>query len=127
MQYIRRLRDDREVHRRWIDPRMYEVRVVDIRKYLQRKGWKEVAPDRPGVIVFQEPTVGEDGPLYPWIPDSEQARGYSQAIYELVAALAEIEDCYAGDTLAEILELSEKAPVSANGPGRSPKTDSGQH
>jgi hypothetical protein len=104
MRYSRRHLDDSQVHRRWIDPRIYHVQLADIRHYLRRKGWTEVAPDRPGVIVFQEPTVGEDGPLYQWIPDSEQERGYSQAIYELVAALAESEDRYAGFVLTEILE-----------------------
>lgn len=123
IEYLRRHLDDRQVHRRWIDPRMYSVRLADIRAYLLRKDWKEVAPDRPGAFVFQEPVTGEDGPFYQWIPDSEEQRGYSQAIYELLAALADIEDRYAGDVLTDILEHAEDGALSANGPGRSPTAD----
>jgi hypothetical protein len=62
-QYHRRQLDDREVHRRWIDPRLYSVRVKDLRAYLLGKGWKEVPPDRPGVLVFQEPEAVEGDPF----------------------------------------------------------------
>ncbi len=56
IKYHRRYLDDRDVHRRWIDPRLYAVRVADLQAYLLRKGWKPVPPDRPHVFVFQEPT-----------------------------------------------------------------------
>ena len=36
MQYHRRSLDDREVHRRWIDPRLYAVRVADLQAYLAK-------------------------------------------------------------------------------------------
>jgi hypothetical protein len=113
MQYRRRHLEDHEVHRRWIDPRMYELRVADVRDYLLSKGWKEVSPDRPGVVVFEEPSPSADGPLYQWIPHSEERREFRQAMYELLAALAEIEDRYAGDVLWDILESSE---VNGEGP-----------
>ncbi len=120
-QFYRRHLDDPQVHRRWIDPRLYSIRVADIRDYLLRKGWKEVTPDRPGVLMFQEPAVSEDGPLYQWIPDSEQRREYSQAIYELLASLGDIEDRYAGDVLTDILEHSVAS--SKNGPRVPAKAD----
>ncbi len=124
--YHRRHLDDREVHRRWIDPRLYSLRVANIRAYLLRKRWKEVPADRPGELLFEEPTAGADGPLYQWIPDSEERREYPQAVYELLAALAEIEDRYAGDVLTDILQDAEVGVLSANGPRVSPKADSAQ-
>jgi hypothetical protein len=126
MPYYRRHLDDRQVHRRWVDPRIHAVRIADIRTYLLRKDWKEVPPDQPGVLVFEEPVVSEDGPLYQWIPDSEQRREYFQSVYELLAALAEIEDRYAGDVLTDVLEHSDARALSANGPQASTQTDAVQ-
>ncbi|HTU18164.1 MAG TPA: hypothetical protein VMG10_08875 [Gemmataceae bacterium] len=116
IQYYSRYLDDRALSRRWLDPRLRTVRVADIQAYLLRKGWKPVVPDRPYVLVFQEPTVSEEGPLYQFVPDTEQRRDYVARIYELLAALGEIEDRYAGDVLTDILHQSSES-VPANGPG----------
>jgi len=115
IQYYSRYLDDRALSRRWLDPRLRTVRVADIQAYLLRKGWKPVTPDRPYVLVFQEPTVSEQGPLYQFVPDTEQRRDYVARIYELLAALGEIEDRYAGDVLTDILRLSAES-VAVNGP-----------
>lgn len=102
--YTRRHLDDNTLARRWADPRLAQVRVADIRDYLLGKGWKPAPPDRPNVLVFQEPVVDEEGPLYQWLPDSEQGRDYPARVYELLAAVAEVEDRYAGDVLTDILQ-----------------------
>ena len=99
----RRHLDDRQVHQRWLDPRLPTVRVRDLRDYLQSKGWEIVPTDRPRELVFREPGVGEEDPLYQWIPASEKDRDFVQRIYEVVAAIAEVEDRYAGDILSDIL------------------------
>jgi hypothetical protein len=117
IKYYRRYLDDREKQRRWTDPRLYSVRTADLQAYLRHKGWQAVPPDRPGVLVFQEPTVGEHGPLYQFVPESDTWEGYPAQVYELIAALAAIEDRYAGDVLTEILQLAGKEGV--NGQARS--------
>lgn len=116
IQYYSRYLDDRDVFQRWLDPRLRRVRVADIQTYLLRKGWKPVPPDRPYVLVFQEPTVSEQGPLYQFVPETEQRRDYVARIYELIAALSEIEDRYAGDVLTDILHQSPDS-VPADGSG----------
>lgn len=114
--YYRRHLDDSEVHRRWMDPRLRQVRVANIVAYLRSKGWKPMPPDSPHEFVFQEPDLAPDGPLYQWVPVTEQRRDYLARIYELLAALGEIEDRYAGDVLTDILRQSpESMPVT--GPG----------
>jgi hypothetical protein len=118
-EYHRRHLDDREVHRRWMDPRIVSVRVADIQAYLLRMGWKPAPADGSNHLVFQEPTASEDGPLYQWTPTSEQRRDYTQRIYELIAAIAEVEDRFAGDVLADI--LSPHPAAFTNGPGASSK------
>src|SRR5262245_41695997 len=99
-----------------MDPRLSSLRLADIRAYLLRKGWREVEPDRP-VVVFEEPTASEDGPLYQWVPDSEQRREYPQAMYELLAAVAEVEGRHAGAVLDEIFAAPENRANPANGGG----------
>jgi hypothetical protein len=115
IRYASRYLDDRQVHERWIDPRLYRVRVADVQAYLLRKGWKPVPPDRPHVLVFQEPVVTEGGPLYQFVPDTEQRRDYAARLYELIAALAETEGRYAGDVLTDILRQPAAEPPP-NGP-----------
>lgn len=114
--YISRYLDDRDVLRRWMDPRLPTVGVAQIQAYLLRRGWKLVPPDRPHVLVFQEPSGEEDGPLYQFVPDSEQRRDYAARIYELLAALAEIEDRSAGEVLTDILQPTASGSMSTNGP-----------
>jgi hypothetical protein len=123
IRYSRRYLDDREKHRRWVDPRLYSVRAADLQAYLLHKGWKPVPPDRPGVQVFQEPAVSADGPFYQFVPLDETWEGYPAQVYELVAALAMIEDRYAGDVLTDILQHSNAGATSANGPGGPAKAE----
>ena len=103
MHYFRRHLDDRTVQRRWLAPRLFSVRATAIRDYLLAKGWKEVPSDQPGTWLFQEPTIGTDGPLHQWLLEHEQRRDYVQAIYELLAGVAEFEDRIAADVLTDIL------------------------
>jgi hypothetical protein len=63
--------DEREKPSRWIDPRLHFVRPGNVWAYLLHKGWKPVPSDRPGVLVFEEPTVGEEGPRYQFVPNMD--------------------------------------------------------
>jgi hypothetical protein len=67
-----------------------------------------VPPDRPGFLVFEEPGTTEGGPLYQFVPESERWEGYPAQVYDLLAALAAIEDRYAGDILTDILALADQ-------------------
>jgi hypothetical protein len=116
LEYYRRSLDDGAVHRRWIDPRLCRTRVKDIQAYLLKKGWKPVPPDRPHVLVFEEPVVEPEGPLYQWVPENEQARDYPARIYELLAGIADFEDRPAGDVLTDILAQAAVA-TPVHGPG----------
>jgi hypothetical protein len=68
------------------------------------------------VLVFQEPGSAEGGPFYQFVPDTEQRRDYLARIYELLAALAEIEDRYAGEVLSDVLRQPSPESVPTNGP-----------
>ena len=118
MPYFSRYLDERELRNRWIDPRLSSVRVAGIRNYLLGKKWQEVSPDRSGCLVFQEPDCAPNEPLYQFVPEFEQDRAYPALIHELIAALASIEDRYAGDVLTDILRC--QAPAAANGADHQP-------
>lgn len=114
-EYHRRHLDDLEIHRRWLDPRLGQVRVADVVAYLRGKGWQSVPTDRSGDLVFAEPAGSSDGPLYQWVPEDEKRRDFAARMYELIAALAEVEDRWAGDVLSDILRL-RNGLTPANGP-----------
>jgi hypothetical protein len=116
IEYRCRYLDDREKQRRWIDPRLYSVRVPQLRSYLLSRGWQEVPADRPGYLVFQEPASEGTERLYQFVPESADWDGYPAQVYDLIAALAEIEDRYAGDVLTDILQ--EQPNGEANGSQR---------
>src|SRR5437660_1571978 len=58
--YRRRYIDPRDQYRRWIDPRMHTLRITDVTSYLLQRGWTPLPPDRPGFLVFQEPSSSRD-------------------------------------------------------------------
>lgn len=89
--------------RRWVDPRLWTVRVRDVRSYLERKGWNPCAATRPHQLAFEEPGTHPDGPARLYLPDSEQFSDYPQRLLEVVTAIAELEDRYAVDVLNDIL------------------------
>jgi hypothetical protein len=106
--YGRRLIDPRQQYRRWIDPRVRTLRVAAVVEYLRSHGWTEVAPDRPGFRVFQEPagaTAGA-GPFYQFVPDSEGYDNYAQSMFELLSGLAEWEDRQATEVIDDIVRLA---------------------
>lgn len=101
--YRRRYLDDREKHRRWIDPRLSTVRVPQLCAYLRSKGWEEVPTDRPGFLVYQEPGSTGAEPLCQFVPEADDWDGFAAQVYDLIAGVAEVEDRYAGDVLTDVL------------------------
>ncbi|MCI0464937.1 MAG: hypothetical protein L0Z62_49075 [Gemmataceae bacterium] len=125
IKYHRRYLDEGEKQRRWIDPRLYSVRPEDLRAYLLHRQWKEVPSDRPGFLVFEEPVAGADGPLYQFVPETDW-EGYAAQVYGLIAALAVIEDRYAGDVLTDILQLRAADSPAGNGPATPSRAETAQ-
>jgi hypothetical protein len=101
--------------RRWVDPRVWSIRVRDVRAYLERKGWTACPAPRPQQLGFEEPTGNADGPARLYVPESEQFSDYPQRILEVVTALAEIEGRYAVEVVNDI--LPSPASADPNGVG----------
>jgi hypothetical protein len=117
MRYYRRSVDPRHEYRRWIDPRVRTLRLEDVIAYLQRRGWRELPPDRKGVRAFQEPTgeVVDGHPVCQFVPDSEAHDTYGQRMFELITGLAEFEDRQATEVIDDIVR-QRASPTAANGP-----------
>ena len=126
MSYLRRSIDPRNQYRRWIDPRHGALRLSDVIAYLQRRGWKSLPPDRPGLLAFQEPT-GESvsgKPVCPFVPDSEEYDNYAMQMFELITGLAEFEDCQNFGRIDDILGPAgphDHRAIAAQRPGRQAK------
>jgi hypothetical protein len=123
--YARRFVDPKHLYRRWIDPRVYALRIPEVVAYLHSRGWTEVAPDRKGYLVFQEPPSPEvpGGPYYQFVPDSE-AIDLPLRMFELVTGLAEVEDRQASAVIDDILGVARHD--EPNGVARPATQEAGQ-
>jgi hypothetical protein len=97
----------------WIDPRVQQVRVADMRSYLLDHGWKPKPSPRPQIDLFEGPLDDDGKPIVLLVPATKKGRDYFQRIIELISSLAVIEDRYAVDVLNDILGQS----AVANGVG----------
>jgi hypothetical protein len=121
--YGRRLIDERNLYRRWIDPRVRTLRLADVLAYLRQRGWTQVPSDREGFLVFQEPpgTGPEGGVFYQFVPDSEKYDIYPRLMFDLLTGVAEAEDRQAVVVIDDILRLA--ASSQPNGPAQTRATD----
>jgi len=118
MQYVRRSIDPVNQYRRWIDPRAGALKLAAVTAYLRQRSWRELPPDRPGMLAFQEPTgaTANGKPLCQFVPDSEEYDDYPVRMFELLTGLAEFEDRQASEVIDDILRLAG----CADGDGASP-------
>lgn len=120
MRYLQRSIDPGQQSRRWIDPRVYSLRLADVIAYLARHGWRRLEPDRKGLLPFQEPTgAAVDGrPVCPFVPDAEGYTDYGRVMFELVTGVAEFEERQATEVIDDILRLAGR--YGANGTAAQP-------
>lgn len=90
--------------RAWIDPRVSQVTVAQVRAYLTAHGWRLRAPTRPQLLVFEGPLSDEGDPLVLILPSSEMMDDYRMRVEDLVGALGIIENRTAVEILNEILQ-----------------------
>jgi hypothetical protein len=103
---------------RWVDPRVEQVRLADLRAYLRAHGWKQKPYPRPQVAVFEEPVEEGGEPVVQLLPVSEQARDFRRSVIEAITSLSAVENRHPVEILNEILKHGDHVqPASANGPG----------
>ena len=87
----------------WIDPRVEQLRMVQIENYLRRHGWKEVKSKVTRLRTFRDAQL--NGVFLPDVDDDE----FLRYAIDAVACLARAEDRYAGDVLTDVLSQSATA------------------
>lgn len=115
VQFVRRYVDPREQYRRWIDPRVGTLQPADLITYLRQQEWKELPPERNGLLAFQEPggAVADGRPFCQFVPLHQHYNDYAQVVFELLTGLAEYENRQASEVIDAILQLAESE--KANG------------
>jgi hypothetical protein len=102
---------------RWVDPRVENVRLGDLRAYFDAHGWKLRPYPQPQVLVFEEPVEGGEEPAVQLIPASEQARDFRRRVVEAITALSALEDRHPVAILEEVLRQGARdQPSRPNGP-----------
>jgi len=97
---------------RWVDPRVQQVTVTDVERYLSSRGWKKQPNPQPDLLVFEGPTDDYGKPIIQVLPSAEHYADYRQRLIELITALAVIEDRSAQAVLDDILRKPAGAAAS---------------
>jgi len=105
---------------RWVDPRVEQVRLADLRAYLLGRGWKPKEYPQPEVIVFQQSAPEGREPVVQVLPASEKTRDFRRSVIEAITSLSALENRHPVEILNEILgPAGDDRPAGPNGPGRS--------
>ncbi|MBY0527448.1 MAG: hypothetical protein K2R98_28890 [Gemmataceae bacterium] len=97
---------------RWIDPRVRQVKVADVQKYLLSHGWVRQPYPKPELLVFAGPKDDYGKPIIQSLPAAENYLDYQQRLIELITAIAVIEDRMAPAVLDDILREPRGAVAS---------------
>src|SRR5688572_16116385 len=92
----------------WIDPRVKKVQPGQLIGYFRKHAWREEGMVREHFYRFRHPS----GPSAVLVPTLVDADDLQLCILDAVTQLATIENRYAGEVLAELLEQPD-APVDA--------------
>jgi hypothetical protein len=88
---------------RWVDPRVRDVRVADIRGYLLPRGWKLLTSPNPDTLIFERSSGVDKQSFIQAIPAHEGFSDYPRHIAEFLTTLSEIEGRHPVEILDELL------------------------
>lgn len=90
---------------RWIDPRVTQVGIYQLRGYLSRTGWREVEKLANGALARFENSTHVDVSLL--VPNRMDGGVLLQRLIDLFADLSRCEDRWAGEILNDVLACPE--------------------
>src|SRR5262249_53973411 len=94
----------------WVDPRVRQVRVANIRAYLLGRGWKMCPAPNVKTLLLEAPTADGEEPLRLVLPSSEDFSDYSSLVAGLITTLSELEDRHPVEVLNDILGQAARGP-----------------
>jgi hypothetical protein len=99
----------------WVDPRIEELQVEQVRRYMLAHGWQIQPNARTEVIVFQGPLADDGQPLVQILCSSKQISDYWLRLEDLLEALSHFEERPCVEILNDML-----ASAASNGPVQPP-------
>jgi hypothetical protein len=100
---------------RWVDPRIREVRLEDVRRFFDRRGWRLRPNPSPNLLKFERPAAGDGAAMYQMVPSSERFADFRQRVMELITTLSELEDRHPVELLEEMLQSRNEDADGAGG------------
>jgi hypothetical protein len=97
---------------RWIDPRVENVRLADLRAYLLAHGWQLKSFPRPEMFLFEEPVAKGKEPVVQLLPASERAHDFRRCVIEIITSLSAVENRHPLEILDEILRHAVDSQLS---------------
>lgn len=94
-------------YRAWIDPRIAQLTVAQVRAYMLRHGWRVKPFPRPEMLVFERPGADNGQPITVAFVSSEHLADYRLRSEELLGTLGLIENRYAVEILDEMLHATD--------------------
>src|SRR5207244_7569561 len=87
---------------RWIDPRVDQVALADLRSYLLGHGWKLKSFPQPQVLLFEEPVARGMEPVVQRVPAAGQGRDFRRAVVDTITSLSALENRHPVEILNEV-------------------------
>lgn len=97
----------------WIDPRVVDVRPVDVQAYLHDRGWEEARGEMPGVKRFLS-APRDDGRIAVLVPETTDDGPSLNLLVECVGKVAAWEGRFAGDVLSDLLQTAMPAAINGH-------------
>jgi hypothetical protein len=88
---------------RWVDPRVSQVKVANLRSYLEAHGWQLKPFPRPQALKYEGPPDDEGEPIVLMAPSSEKLSDYRWGVVSIITTLSVLEDRHPVEILNEIL------------------------
>jgi hypothetical protein len=94
---------------RWVDPRINQVCLAQVRAYLESIGWVAVSNPNPKVIRYEWGAKTKGERLHRFVPASEDFSDFHREVAELITLLAALEDRHPVHILEDVLRLTPEA------------------
>lgn len=91
----------------WVDPRIDQVTVADVKQYLSLEGWVLRSDSGPDLLLFEGPPDDNGKPVLQVLPSSESKLDFRLRVEELIGALSILEDRPAQEVLDSVLKSGE--------------------
>jgi hypothetical protein len=88
---------------RWVDPRIGQVRLENVKTYLTNHGWLQMPNPNPNFLRFEHGADSNGAIVFQMVPASDSFGDFRQSITYLLTTLSEIEERHPVEVLEDVL------------------------